>query len=309
MRDIQDRITSRLERLDGRPFQQDVWSRPGGGGGQTRVIVEGGVFEKGGVNFSEVHGDLTPEFSRQVLAERERTRAARGEAPRPDVAAAGEGQPTTFYATGLSVVLHPRNPRVPTVHANFRYVEHGSAWWFGGGADLTPYRLYEEDARHFHTTWKTACDRHDREYYARFKKWCDEYFYIAHRGESRGVGGIFFDHLGGDFERLFRFWSDAGGAFLDAYVPIVERRKAEAFTPDEREWQLLRRGRYVEFNLIYDRGTIFGLRTSGRVESILMSLPPLVRWGYHPEPAGGPDEAGGYQSELLAVLRSPREWV
>ncbi len=283
--ELQDTITERLSALDGCPFREDLWTRPGGGGGRTRVIRDGGVFEKGGVNVSEVHGEVDAKLSDQL---------------------AGEG--SSFYATGISLVLHPRHPRVPTVHANFRYLERGERWWFGGGADLTPYVLFPEDARGFHRVWKDVCDRYDPGYYARFKKWCDEYFYLPHRGEGRGIGGIFFDHLSADDaagrERLLAWWKDLGGAFLDAYVPIVERRKNEPWNDSEREFQLLRRGRYVEFNLLYDRGTVFGLRSKGRIESILMSLPPAVHWDYDP---AFPDE--GPEAELLAALRSPRDWL
>jgi coproporphyrinogen III oxidase len=295
-RKLQDAITTRLEELDGR-FREDLWTRPGGGGGCTRVLAGGELFEKAGVNYSEVYGELSEEFG---------------------VKLPGEGR--AFYATGVSLVLHPRSPRVPTVHANFRYIEKGDLWWFGGGSDLTPCRLYEEDARHFHRVWKDVCDRHDPSYYARFKKWCDEYFYLPHRGETRGIGGIFFDDLTGDAARLFRFWKDAGSAFLEAYIPLVEKRRSETFSQEEREHQLLRRGRYVEFNLLYDRGTVFGLKTSGRVESILMSLPPLVRWDYvspdqpprvSPDqpPRGGGELGTGPEAELLKVLRKPRDWL
>ncbi len=304
-RELQDAITTRLEVLDGRSFREDIWSRPGGGGGRTRVLLDGELFEKAGVNFSEVHGELSEDFARQL-------------APQGDGDRSSTAQSRNFFATGISLVLHPRSPRVPAVHANFRYVEKGDAWWFGGGSDLTPYILYEEDARHFHRAWKSACDRHDPSYYPRFKKWCDEYFYVAHRKEARGIGGIFFDYLTGDTgdaERLFRFWSDAGAVFLEAYAPIVERRRGEAYSEREREWQLLRRSRYVEFNLLYDRGTVFGLKTGGRVESILMSLPPLVRWGYEPgaDASGAAEDGrkGGAdpEAELLRVLGKPREWL
>lgn len=300
-RQLQDVITARLQVVDGSVFAEDLWDRPGGGGGRTRVLLEGKVFEKAGVSFSEVHGELTAEFARQLGREGGAASVALD---------ADDPAERKFYATGVSLVLHPRSPRIPTVHANFRYLERGRTWWFGGGADLTPYRLYEEDARHFHRVWKTACDRHDSGYYPRFKKWCDEYFYLAHRQETRGIGGIFFDHLSGDFENLLAFWQDVGASFLDAYVPIVERRRDEVYSPAEREWQLLRRGRYVEFNLVYDRGTVFGLKTSGRAESILMSLPPLVRWGYDPERAlAAGAEQPGPEARLLEVLKKPRDWV
>ncbi len=280
-RELQDTITEELERLDGSRFEEDLWDRSGGGGGRTRVLTGGGLFERAGVNYSSVHGELSDEFAPQL---------------------AGSGK--EFFATGISLVLHPSNPQVPTVHANFRYIERGDAWWFGGGADLTPYVFYEEDPCHFHSTWKQVCDRHDPEHYPRFKKWCDEYFFLPHRGESRGVGGIFFDNLTGDRDRLFEFWSDAGSAFLDSYVPIVERRRHLEHNESQRRYQLLRRGRYVEFNLMYDRGTIFGLKTRGRIESILMSLPPLVAWEYDVKwpPASA-------EAELEAVLREPRDWV
>ena len=281
-RSLQDRICSALQELDGgRQFHEDAWERPGGGGGRTRVLAEGDVFEKGGVNFSEVHGDMSPEFAKQVP---------------------GEG--TAFYATGVSLVLHPRNPNVPTVHANFRYLRKGEKSWFGGGADLTPYYPVREDVIHFHKTWQTVCNRHPAPVdYARFKKWCDDYFFLPHRQEARGVGGIFFDYLEGDFEKTFAFVQDCGPAFLDAYLPIARRRKDDAFGEAERAFQEYRRGRYVEFNLIYDRGTLFGLKTGGRIESILMSLPPTVRWLYDYHPAPGSREA-----ELYEYLK-PRDWA
>ncbi|MBI5494058.1 MAG: oxygen-dependent coproporphyrinogen oxidase [Deltaproteobacteria bacterium] len=272
MRALQDRITAGLEAADGRGrFREDPWERPGGGGGRARVIEEGRVFEKGGVNFSAVEGELPPEFARRV---------------------GGEG--TQFFATGVSLVLHPRNPHCPTVHANFRYFEQGAARWWGGGADLTPSYLYVSDAAHFHRTLQAACDRHDRAYYPCFKAACDQYFFLKHRGETRGLGGIFFDHLGrgeADPTRHFPLVRDTAHAFLPAYLPIVERRASLCYGARERRHQLWRRGRYAEFNLLYDRGTVFGLETQGRVESILMSLPPLCRWGYNESPAPGTPEA------------------
>ncbi|MCH2375344.1 MAG: oxygen-dependent coproporphyrinogen oxidase [Planctomycetes bacterium] len=281
VKDLQTEIIGKLGPLDGGTFHVDDWVREGGGGGSTRVLSGGTLFEKAGVNVSEVHGRLQGE-----LAEKLR----------------GDGD--TFYGTGISLVLHPRHPRVPTVHANFRYIERGNAWWFGGGADMTPYRLYPDDARHFHATWRAVCERHDPTYYPRFKKWCDDYFYLPHRQEARGIGGIFFDDLDGDFDKLFAFWTDAGNSFLSAYVPIVERRRSERFTEEDREFQLIRRGRYVEFNLMYDRGTVFGLKTGGRIESILMSLPPEVRWEYNMTwPDGSPE------AELIDALRQPRDWL
>jgi coproporphyrinogen III oxidase len=280
---LQDEICSALEQLDGRErFREDLWSHADGGGGRTRVLQRGALFEKGGVNTSAVSGQLTPTL-----------------AARLNVDAQG------FFATGISLVLHPFSPMIPSVHANFRYLELANGeFWFGGGADLTPFYLFEEDARHFHRVWKRACDQHNPGYYARFKKWCDEYFFLKHRGEARGIGGIFFDYLKGDFEQLFHFVKTCGNSFLDAYVPIVERRKEEPWGDVEKQWQLIRRGRYVEFNLLYDRGTLFGLETGGRTESILMSLPPVVRWDYavHLNPHS-PEE------ELVAVLRNPRAWT
>jgi coproporphyrinogen III oxidase len=278
---LQDRICAALSELDGKPFREDHWQRPGGGGGRTRVLTDGGVFEKAGVNFSEVFGQMSEDFAAQVP---------------------GEGR--DFTAAGLSLVLHPRNPMVPTVHANFRFLTKGTKQWFGGGADLTPYYPFREDVIHFHRVWKATCTRHGPPVdYARFKKWCDEYFFLAHRGEARGVGGIFFDYLEGDFASLLAFVQDCGNAFLEAYLPIAVRRKNEAYTPEQRAFQEFRRGRYVEFNLIYDRGTLFGLKTGGRVESILMSLPPVVRWLYDHQPKPGSPEA-----ELYDYLR-PRNWA
>ncbi len=283
-RSLQNEITGALEVLDGggAKFFQETWQRPGGGGGRTRILSEGSIFEKAGVNFSAVHGEAADSTDDNTL---------------------------TFFATGVSLVLHPRSPKIPTVHANFRYFEQSDRQaWFGGGMDLTPYYLDEEDAVHFHRTIKTACDKHDSGYYPRFKKWCDEYFYIKHRAESRGIGGIFFDYLTGtnhrEQEQLFAFVQDAGHAFLPAYVPIVEKHHSEAYTEHEKHWQLLRRGRYVEFNLVYDRGTRFGLETNGRIESILMSLPTVARWEYDVHPALGSPEAA-----LEEVLKQPRDWA
>ena len=252
------------------------------------MLQDGAIFEKAGVNVSAVHGEL----SEQAAA------AMRG--------AHGVGE-RRFFATGVSLVLHPHNPMAPTVHANYRYFElgGGETWWFGGGADLTPAYLFDEDARHFHATLRAACDRHDSAFYPRYKKWCDEYFFIKHRGERRGVGGVFFDDLSGpDAGGLFDFVADCAGAFLPAYLPILERRVGMPFTEDQKRWQALRRGRYVEFNLVYDRGTTFGLRTDARVESVLMSLPLTARWEYDHQPAPGSDEA-----RLLDVLRSPVDWA
>src|SRR5579864_7349505 len=279
---LQDHICAGLERADGAgQFREDQWQREGGGGGRSRVLAEGDVFEKAGVNFSEVFGEFSEEFARQIP---------------------GEGR--KFTAAGISLVLHPRNPFVPTVHANFRFLSKGDKQWFGGGADLTPFYPFKEDIVHFHRVWQRACAGHAPPVdHARFKKWCDDYFFLPHRGEARGVGGIFFDYLEGDLEKLFAFIQDCGSAFLEAYLPIVRRRKDQPFGERERAFQEYRRGRYVEFNLIYDRGTLFGLKTGGRTESILMSLPPVVRWpyDYHPEP-------GTREAELYEYLQ-PRDWA
>jgi coproporphyrinogen III oxidase len=300
-RTLQDRITAALEAADGAArFREDAWTRTGGGGGRTRVISDGALFEKGGVNFSDVHGEL-----------------------RPEMAGALPGEGLRFRATGVSLVLHPKSPRVPTVHANVRHIQRGSAGWFGGGMDLTPYYVVPEDATHFHRTLRTACDAHDPSFHRRFKRWCDDYFFLPHRHEPRGVGGIFYDYLGAgaeatagqaapeppssreaNAEAMFAFTRAVGDAFLPAYLPIVERRRNEPWGERERRWQLLRRGRYVEFNLLYDRGTVFGLRTEGRVESILMSLPPETRWEYGFAPTPGTPEA-----DSLAAICSKTDWA
>ena len=288
---LQDSITSTIAEIDGSDFQEDSWERPGGGGGRSRVLQGGNVFEKAGCGVSVVMGELSPEAAKSM----------------------GGGQhieDLSFFAAGVSLVFHPHNPMAPTVHANYRYFERGDgsedgSWWFGGGADLTPSYLFEEDAQHFHATHRAACDRFDPEYYPRFKKWCDDYFHIVHRKERRGVGGLFFDNLNqGDPEELFGFWKACGEAFLPSFVPIVERRKDADFEPAHKDWQQLRRGRYVEFNLVYDRGTKFGLRTDGRIESILMSLPLTARWEYDHSPEPGSEEA-----RLIEVLREPRDWA
>lgn len=279
---LQDEICTALESEDGSArFREDAWTRAGGGGGRSRILEDGDVFEKAGVNTSVVFGTLEPAFAKRL-----------------------QGEGTEFYAAGISLVLHPQSPFVPTVHANFRFIVQGSKAWFGGGADLTPYYLFDEDAAHFHRTLKTACDASSPSYYPLFKETCDRYFLIKHRSEARGVGGIFFENLGGPLETELRLVEDCGRAFLPAYLPIVQRRKSLSFTPEQRAWQEVRRGRYVEFNLVYDRGTTFGLETQGRTESILMSLPPRVRWVYdqHPEP-------GSEEARLLDVLRQPRAWV
>jgi coproporphyrinogen III oxidase len=279
--ELQDRISLAIQEVDGIHFREDTWQRDGGGGGRTRILEEGNVFEKAGVNFSSVYGNLPEQFAAKIPL----------------------GSGTSFFATGISLVFHPRSPMVPAVHANFRYLEKGDGAWFGGGTDLTPCYPYAEDAAHFHRVIKQACDRHDPSFYPRFKKWCDEYFTLKHRAEMRGVGGVFFDYLEGDLDKNFSFVRDIGGSFLDAYLPIVKRRLGEPYGDRERQYQLYRRGRYVEFNLLYDRGTIFGLETRGRTESILMSLPPLVRWVYDfkPEPGSREEKALGFYQ--------PRDWA
>ncbi|MBD2179140.1 oxygen-dependent coproporphyrinogen oxidase [Pseudanabaena sp. FACHB-1998] len=310
MQSLQDSICQGLEELDGKTkFKQDQWERPEGGGGRSRVITDGDYFEKGGVNFSEVSGtQLPPAILRQHP----------------------EASGHNFYATGTSMVLHPHNPYAPTVHLNYRYFEAGPIWWFGGGLDLTPYYGFAEDAHHLHTTLKDACDRHNPHYYPVFKQWCDDYFYLKHRGETRGVGGIFFDYQNGEdglyknsndsttaqvmsdeigdvprtWEEIFAFIKTCGNSFLPAYTPIANRRRNMEYGDREKQWQLYRRGRYVEFNLVYDRGTIFGLQTNGRTESILMSLPPLVRWDYDYKPEPNTPEA-----ELHETFLKPQDWA
>jgi coproporphyrinogen III oxidase len=282
---LQDRITSGLEAIDGHRFRQDQWQRDGGGGGRSRVLENGNIFEKAGVNFSEVFGEMDPNFAKQI-----------------------PGDGTQFTAVGVSLVLHPRNPHVPTVHANFRFLTKGTAAWFGGGGDLTPYYPVLEDVVHFHTSWKRVCDEHAAiANYPRMKHECDEYFHLKHRNEARGVGGIFFDYLGTkgeDLHATFAFAKAAADTFLSSYVPIVERRRDTPYTPQQREFQEYRRGRYVEFNLVYDRGTIFGLKTNGRIESILMSLPPVVRYIYDWHAAPGTREA-----ELTEYWLKPKDWA
>ena len=279
---LQDRICAGLERVDGGSrFREDTWQRPGGGGGRSRVLAESTVIEKGGVNFSEVFGEFPPDLAKSM-----------------------PGDGTAFTATGLSLVIHPRSPLIPTVHANFRFLTHGSKSWFGGGADLTPYYPKKEDVVHFHKTWKRVCTKHAAVAdYAKMKQECDDYFFLKHRNEPRGVGGIFFDYADAT-EAAFDFVRDAADAFLESYVPIVERRKGLPFTDEERFFQEVRRGRYVEFNLVYDRGTIFGLKTDGRTESILMSLPPVVRYLYDYRPPKGSLEA-----ELTEYWLKPRDWA
>jgi len=279
---LQDRIVSALEAEDGKKFREDSWDRPEGGGGRSRIILDGNIFEKAGVNFSDVHGQFSEEFAGQIP---------------------GEGR--DFTACGISLVLHPINPMVPTVHANFRYLTKGNKQWFGGGADLTPYYPFREDVIGFHKTWKNVCTKYsDVVDYQKLKNWCDEYFYLPHRKEPRGVGGIFFDYLSGDMAKTWEFVKDCSSQFIHSYLPIVSRRKNLPFNQSQKEFQEFRRGRYVEFNLIYDRGTIFGLKTGGRIESILMSLPQKVRWLYDYSPAVGTKE-----HELYETYLKPKNWA
>ncbi|WP_299127127.1 oxygen-dependent coproporphyrinogen oxidase [uncultured Winogradskyella sp.] len=296
---LQDTITSKLEAIDGKAkFQEDIWKRPEGGGGRTRVIENGNVFEKGGVNISGVHGKL-PESMQKYFGVED----------------------ADFFACGLSLVLHPKNPMVPTVHANWRYFEMYPSTslrpgeprpivdqWFGGGQDLTPYYLIDEDAKHFHNICKTACDKYNSEFYPKYKARCDEYFYNSHRKEARGLGGLFFDYCKKTDDMSMQNWYDfvteVGDSFLEAYVPIVEKRKDLPYTQEQRNWQEIRRGRYVEFNLVHDKGTLFGLKTNGRIESILMSLPPHVQWVYNHHPKKGSEE-----ERLIEILQNPIDWV
>lgn len=282
VRDLQDTIVGALETADGTGrFARDEWRRPGGGGGVTRVLAEGERFEKAGVNVSRVQGPVPPRMAARLP---------------------GDGD--EFAAVGLSLVLHPRNPWVPTTHANVRLLARGSKAWFGGGADLTPYYLFEEDASHFHRELRSACERHRPGSYPDLKRTCDAYFFLPHRGEHRGVGGIFFEDLGGDPWGELAFVEDVARTFPRAYLPIVERRGGIGWGARERDWQEIRRGRYVEFNLLQDRGTVFGLETGGRTESILMSLPPRVQWRYDHQP-----ETGSAEERLLQVIRNPRDWA
>ncbi|MBO3115157.1 oxygen-dependent coproporphyrinogen oxidase [Winogradskyella sp. DF17] len=292
IQELQDSICSNLEVVDGQAkFRQDLWKRPEGGGGRTRVIENGNVFEKGGVNISAVHGKL-PKAMQVHFGVKD----------------------ADFFACGLSLVLHPKNPMVPTVHANWRYFEMYDSegniadQWFGGGQDLTPYYLFEEDAKHFHKVCKTACDKHHPEFYKKYKEKCDDYFYNTHRNEARGIGGLFFDYCKAtddmSMNQWYNFVTDVGDSFLSAYIPIVEKRKKLPYTKAQRDWQEIRRGRYVEFNLVHDKGTLFGLKTNGRIESILMSLPPHVQWVYdhHPKPSSE-------EEKLLKVLQKPKSWI
>jgi coproporphyrinogen III oxidase len=291
--DLQNRICSALEEVDGKArFFEDCWERPEGGGGKTRVIANGNVFEKGGVNTSLVFGDVTDAMKSALKIDGAK-----------------------WFACGLSLVIHPINPFVPTVHCNYRmfelYNENDQVLdrWFGGGTDLTPYYLFEEDAKHFHQTYKDVCDQFDTSFYGKFKKICDDYFVNFHRNnERRGIGGIFYDYQRADQNHDVDFWMSfgkaCGDAFVQAYIPIVEKRKNTVYTLENKHWQEIRRGRYVEFNLVHDRGTLFGLKTNGRIESILMSLPPTVRFEYNYQPKPGSEE-----DILLQACLLPRDWV
>ena len=330
-RRAQNVICEAIEELDGASFREDAWTRPGGGGGISRVLSNGNVFEKAGCSLSVVYGTM-PQEALASATTRGADRAA-GYAP---------GERVPFFACGLSSVMHPRNPMAPTMHFNYRYFEtDGGVWWFGGGSDLTPSYLFEEDVKHFHGTYKAVCDKHDAEFYPRFKKWADEYFYIKHRGETRGLGGIFFDGApprrpparppvrpsirpprsvapcahprppplpradlnDRDPETIFAFSKECLDSVVPAYVPLVAKHKDDEYTQAQKEWQQMRRGRYVEFNLVYDRGTVFGLKTGGRIESILMSLPETARWEYSHEPAPGSPEA-----DILDAFKNARDW-
>ena len=288
--ELQDGICAALQEEDGQGrFQEDQWQRSGGGGGRSRVLAGGRVFEQAGVNFSHVQGECLP---------------ASASAQRPELAGRG------YQAMGVSLVIHPENPYVPTSHANVRLFVAEQAgenpvWWFGGGFDLTPYYGFEEDCRHWHSVARAACEPFGEDVYPRFKHWCDDYFYLKHRAEPRGIGGLFFDDLNEwDFETSFAFVRAVGGAYMEAYRPIVNRRKDTPYSAEQRQFQLYRRGRYVEFNLVYDRGTLFGLQSDGRTEAILMSLPPLVRWEYEYHPAPGTEEA-----RLTEYFLQARDWL
>ncbi|XP_062185031.1 oxygen-dependent coproporphyrinogen-III oxidase, chloroplastic-like [Phragmites australis] len=306
IRRVQDEVCAALEEADGSGarFVEDVWSRPGGGGGISRVLQDGHVFEKAGVNVSIVYGVMPPDAYR----------AAKGKPGKNGVADEQKPGPVPFFAAGISSVLHPKNPFAPTLHFNYRYFETDAPkdapgsprqWWFGGGTDLTPSYIIEEDVKHFHSVQKQACDKFDPNFYPKFKKWCDDYFYIKHRNERRGLGGIFFDDLNNyDQEMLLGFATECADSVLPAYIPIIERRKDTPFNEEHKAWQQLRRGRYVEFNLVYDRGTTFGLKTGGRIESILVSLPLTARWQYDHKPEEGTEEW-----KLLDTCMNPKEWI
>ena len=284
---LQDQICESLEKADGKgKFVEDLWDRTGGGGGRTRVIANGNVIEKGGVNFSAVFGQTPAKIIEALNLE-----------------------PSDFYATGVSIVLHPANPHIPIIHMNIRYFEMSNGtWWFGGGIDLTPHYVNTVDAHFFHSQLKKVCDQHKPDYYERFKKWADDYFYLKHRNETRGIGGIFFDRLaekeGLSLEEQLRFVLDVGEVFAPTYIDLINRHRNKNFTHEEKEWQMVRRGRYVEFNLVYDKGTKFGLDTDGRTESILMSLPPQANWLYNHTPPSGSAE-----QQTLSYLKKGIDWI
>jgi coproporphyrinogen III oxidase len=285
---LQDSICAALEKEDGKGvFKEDNWKREKGGGGKTRIIQNGNVIEKGGVLYSAVHG-VVPEFLKHDLSDK---------------------STTTFYATGVSIVIHPNNPMVPIIHMNVRYFEMSTGvWWFGGGIDLTPHYVVEEDARFFHAALKNTCDKHNPEYYSKFKKWADDYFFITHRNETRGVGGIFFDRLdtssGSSKEQLIAFVQDVGNTFAPTYTKLMNKNKGLSFNEENKQWQLIRRGRYVEFNLMYDKGTKFGLESNGRVESILMSLPKTAGWEYDFK-----TKPGSREEKTLSYLKKDISWI
>ena len=292
IKNLQDKITKEFELIDGNEFfTEDVWQRKEGGGGRTRILQNGGVFEKGGVNISKVYGKLPKSMQSYFKV--------------GDV---------DFFACGLSLVMHPKNPMTPTVHANWRYFEMYDKsgeiidQWFGGGLDLTPYYIFKEDIEHFHGICKKVCEGHNKTFYKNFKKNCDQYFYNSHRNEARGVGGLFFDYCKANDKTTINDWykfvTDVANSFLDSYTPIVKKRKDMPYGEKERNWQEIRRGRYVEFNLVHDKGTLFGLKTNGRIESILMSLPPHVQWKYNYTP-----EPNSKEEELINILKQPKNWV
>lgn len=296
-REAQIKITKAIEEIDGSDvtFQEDCWVRENGGGGLSRVMSGGKVFEKAGVNLSVVYGSMPQE----ALAAATERGIDRGKGVKP-------GERVPFFACGLSSVMHPKNPMCPTMHFNYRYFEtDGGVWWFGGGTDITPSYVDEDDMKHFHGTYKEVCDKHDPEFYDNFKSWADRYFVIQHRNETRGLGGIFFDDLNDrDPDTIFEFSKESLNSVVDAYGPIINKHKDDAFTDEQKQWQLVRRGRYVEFNLVYDRGTVFGLKTGGRIESILMSLPEQASWLYDFHP-----EEGTPEGDLIDACKFPRTWV
>mmetsp|Transcript_41016 Transcript_41016/g.49285 ORF Transcript_41016/g.49285 Transcript_41016/m.49285 type:complete len:391 (+) Transcript_41016:80-1252(+) len=295
-REAQLEITKAISEIDGKAtFQEDAWVRANGGGGMSRVMSGGDVFEKAGVNLSVVYGSMPQEA---LIAATERgVDRAKGMAP---------GERVPFFACGLSSVMHPKNPFCPTMHFNYRYFEtDGGVWWFGGGTDITPSYVDNDDMKHFHGTYKDICDKHDPEYYEEFKAWADRYFVIQHRGETRGLGGLFFDDLNNkDPDVIFEFSKECLNNVVNAYGPIIEKNKDREYTQKQKEWQLMRRGRYVEFNLVYDRGTVFGLKTGGRIESILMSLPETARWEYDFKV-----EEGSPEADFIDATKNPRDWL